>query len=55
MAKEIFSPATLPPPTQITSCASRCARTSSTVGIGNAARWVTATSRPTNASYTAAV
>ena len=47
------SPATLPPPTQTTSWASRCARTSATEGIGNAARLDTTTSRPMNASWVA--
>ena len=41
--------ATLPPPTQTTSCASRCARTSGTFGIGNRLRWLTWTALPANA------
>ena len=49
------SPATLPPPTQTTSCASRCAFTSATDGIGNASSAETTTSRPVKASKMAAV
>lgn len=41
--------ATLPPPTQTTSWASRCARKSGTVGMVNRLRWLTSTGLPANA------
>ena len=48
-------PATLPPDTQTTSCSSRCAVTSSTLGIGNVTRCVECTPRSIAASWNAAM